>query len=71
MYDIRFLYAYLLIFSRQSSLKGRFDPELTLLIQLTLYKFSLWDTGATYGAKLQGLRYAWIGGKGNASPSKA
>lgn len=41
----------------QSAFKGRFEPELTLLIQLTLYKFSLWDTGATYGAKLQGLRY--------------
>ncbi|KAH7930726.1 hypothetical protein BV22DRAFT_1000178 [Leucogyrophana mollusca] len=37
--------------------KSRFEPELTLLIQLTLYKFSVWNTGATYGAKLQGLRY--------------
>ncbi|EKM59328.1 uncharacterized protein PHACADRAFT_136918 [Phanerochaete carnosa HHB-10118-sp] len=41
-----------------SSFKGHFEPELTLCIQLTLFKFSLWDTGATYGAKLQGLRYA-------------
>ncbi|KAH7911577.1 Pex12 amino terminal region-domain-containing protein [Hygrophoropsis aurantiaca] len=37
--------------------KPRFEPELTLLIQLTLYKFSVWTSGATYGAKLQGLRY--------------
>lgn len=41
----------------QSALKSRFDPELALIIQLTLYKLSVWDTGATYGAKLQDLRY--------------
>ncbi|KAF9247336.1 Pex12 amino terminal region-domain-containing protein [Melanogaster broomeanus] len=41
-----------------TSLKGRFDPELTLLIQLTLYKFSIWNLGASYGARLQGLRYS-------------
>ncbi|EEB98271.1 hypothetical protein MPER_02250, partial [Moniliophthora perniciosa FA553] len=35
----------------------RFEPEFTLLIQLTLYKFSMWNIGASYGAKLQGLRY--------------
>ncbi|KAI0092641.1 peroxisomal biogenesis factor 2, partial [Irpex rosettiformis] len=40
-----------------SAFKARFEPELTLLIQLTLYKFSLWDSGASYGAKLQGLKY--------------
>ncbi|KAF9651226.1 hypothetical protein BDM02DRAFT_3110939 [Thelephora ganbajun] len=40
-----------------SSLKSRFDPELALIIQLTLYKLSVWDSGATYGAKLQDLRY--------------
>ncbi|PSS37361.1 hypothetical protein PHLCEN_2v838 [Hermanssonia centrifuga] len=39
------------------SFKTRFEPELGLLIQLTLYKFSVWDTGASYGAKLQGLKY--------------
>ncbi len=43
--------------SRQPSFKTRFEPELGLLIQLTLYKFSVWDTGASYGAKLQGLKY--------------
>ncbi|GLB33946.1 putative pex2 / Pex12 amino terminal region [Lyophyllum shimeji] len=40
-----------------TSLKARFAPELALLIQLTLYKLSIWNTGASYGAKLQDLRY--------------
>ncbi|RDB22809.1 Peroxisome biogenesis factor 2 [Hypsizygus marmoreus] len=40
-----------------ASLKARFEPELHLLIQLTLYKLSIWNTGASYGAKLQDLRY--------------
>ncbi|KIM90935.1 hypothetical protein PILCRDRAFT_811429 [Piloderma croceum F 1598] len=40
-----------------SSFKTQFDPELTLLIQLTLYKLSIWNIGASYGAKLQDLRY--------------
>ncbi|KAI9000955.1 peroxisomal biogenesis factor 2 [Trametes punicea] len=41
-----------------STLKARWEPELTLLIHLVLYKFSVWDQGASYGAKLQGLKYA-------------
>ncbi|CCM04786.1 uncharacterized protein FIBRA_06979 [Fibroporia radiculosa] len=41
-----------------SAWKARFEPELVLLIQLILYKFSVWDIGASYGAKLQGLKYA-------------
>jgi peroxin-2 len=41
----------------QTSLKARFEPELALLIQLTLYKLSIWNIGASYGAKLQDLRY--------------
>lgn len=53
----------------QSALKARFEPELTLLIQLTLYKFSLWDSGASYGAKLQGLTYTWIPHKAPSSQS--
>ncbi|KIJ70092.1 hypothetical protein HYDPIDRAFT_51693, partial [Hydnomerulius pinastri MD-312] len=40
------------------SLNARFDPELSLVIQLTLYKFSIWNLGASYGARLQGLRYS-------------
>jgi peroxin-2 len=41
----------------QSALKSRFDPELSLFIQLTLYRLSVWATGASYGAKLQDLKY--------------
>ncbi|KAI0068815.1 hypothetical protein BV25DRAFT_1792517 [Artomyces pyxidatus] len=40
-----------------SSLKTRFDPELSLVIQLTLYRLSVWNGGASYGAKLQDLKY--------------
>ncbi|KAK7061936.1 Pex12 amino terminal region-domain-containing protein [Favolaschia claudopus] len=36
----------------------RWKPELSLFLQLVLYKLSVWNTGATYGAKLQDLRYA-------------
>lgn len=41
----------------QSTLKSRFEPELSLFIQLTLYRLSVWSTGASYGAKLQDLKY--------------
>ena len=41
----------------QSPLKSRFDPELSLFIRLTLYRLSIWATGASYGAKLQDLKY--------------
>ncbi|KAN0097471.1 Pex2 / Pex12 amino terminal region domain containing protein [Tylopilus felleus] len=41
-----------------TALRARFDSELTLVIQLTLYKFSLWNLGASYGARLQGLKYS-------------
>ncbi|KLO11238.1 hypothetical protein SCHPADRAFT_999056 [Schizopora paradoxa] len=47
-----------------SSLKSKLGPELILMIRLTLYKFSLWDVGATYGAKLQDLRYSVPNKKG-------
>ncbi|KAF8592604.1 hypothetical protein K439DRAFT_1650253 [Ramaria rubella] len=40
-----------------SSYGPRVKPELTLLVHLLLYKFSIWDLGTTYGAKLQNLRY--------------
>ncbi|KIK67987.1 hypothetical protein GYMLUDRAFT_36797 [Collybiopsis luxurians FD-317 M1] len=46
---------YLILF--KASLQRRFDPEVHLLIQLTLYRLSVWNLGASYGAKLQGLRY--------------
>ncbi|KAJ7178999.1 Pex12 amino terminal region-domain-containing protein [Mycena filopes] len=35
----------------------QWKPELSLFIQLVLYRLSVWNTGATYGAKLQDLRY--------------
>ncbi len=38
-------------------MKTRFDPEIRLLLQLILYKLSIWNTGASYGAKLQNLEY--------------
>ncbi|KAJ3842119.1 peroxisomal biogenesis factor 2 [Lentinula raphanica] len=40
-----------------TSLQRRFDAEIQLLIQLVLYRLSVWNSGASYGAKLQGLRY--------------
>ncbi|KAJ3854219.1 peroxisomal biogenesis factor 2 [Lentinula lateritia] len=40
-----------------ASLQRRFDAEIHLLVQLTLYRLSVWNMGASYGAKLQGLRY--------------
>lgn len=40
-----------------NSLRANFELELTLLIQLTLYKLSVWNTGASYGAKLQDLKF--------------
>ncbi|MCO5554340.1 hypothetical protein L7F22_007869 [Adiantum nelumboides] len=33
------------------------EPELLLVLRLALYKFSIFDRGATYGAMLQNLRY--------------
>ncbi|KAF9057693.1 peroxisomal biogenesis factor 2 [Panaeolus papilionaceus] len=38
-------------------IKAYSELELRLFIQLVLYKFAIWDTGASYGAKLQDLRY--------------
>ncbi|KAI6034381.1 Pex12 amino terminal region-domain-containing protein [Pisolithus microcarpus] len=53
-----------------AALKTRFEPELTLLVQIALYKFSVWNLGATYGAKLQGLAYgAPTDAKGPLAPS--
>ncbi|KAJ7682652.1 Pex12 amino terminal region-domain-containing protein [Mycena polygramma] len=47
----------------------RWKPELSLFIQLVLYKLSVWNTGATYGAKLQDLRYVVPNPSGRLSPS--
>ncbi|KAF9428094.1 peroxisome assembly protein (Peroxin-2) [Podila epigama] len=37
--------------------KDRFKPELTLILNLIMYKFSVYDMGATYGSQLQNLIY--------------
>ncbi|KIY74131.1 hypothetical protein CYLTODRAFT_416390 [Cylindrobasidium torrendii FP15055 ss-10] len=47
--------------------KGKFEPELTFLIHAALYKLSVWNSGASYGAKLQDLRYT-VKGKGTSGP---
>ncbi|KAJ7684035.1 Pex12 amino terminal region-domain-containing protein [Mycena rosella] len=47
----------------------RWKPELSVFIQLVLYKLSVWNTGATYGAKLQDLRYVVPHSSGQLSPS--
>ncbi|KAJ6628748.1 Pex12 amino terminal region-domain-containing protein [Mycena sp. CBHHK59/15] len=47
----------------------RWKPELSLFIQLVLYKLSVWNKGATYGAKLQDLRYVVPRPSGRLSPS--
>ncbi|KAH8118387.1 Pex12 amino terminal region-domain-containing protein [Phellopilus nigrolimitatus] len=41
-----------------TAFRTKLEPELALIIRLTLYKFSVWNLGATYGAKLQDLRYS-------------
>ncbi|KIO24499.1 hypothetical protein M407DRAFT_76877 [Tulasnella calospora MUT 4182] len=41
----------------KSTWASQYDLELSLLIQTLLYKYSVWDTGATYGAKLQDLTF--------------
>lgn len=52
-----------------STLKSRFQPELSLAIQLTLYKLSIWTTGASYGAQLQDLKYTTGAARGAITPS--
>ncbi|KAG8777927.1 peroxisome assembly protein (Peroxin-2) [Serendipita sp. 397] len=41
----------------KSGLESSVEPEISLILQLLLYKYSVWTLGMTYGAKLQGLRY--------------
>ncbi|KAF8272543.1 Pex12 amino terminal region-domain-containing protein [Lactarius quietus] len=50
-----------------STLKSRFEPELALFIQLTLYRLSVWANGASYGAKLQDLEYTIASANGRSS----
>ncbi|KAG0222409.1 Pex12 amino terminal region-domain-containing protein [Mortierella sp. GBAus27b] len=39
------------------SFKNKFKPELALALNLIMYKFSVYDMGATYGSQLQNLTY--------------
>ncbi|CAO1619986.1 unnamed protein product [Parajaminaea phylloscopi] len=41
----------------RSTLPDRIEPELYAVLKLILFKYSIWDHGATYGAMLQNLRY--------------
>ncbi|KAG8768673.1 peroxisome assembly protein (Peroxin-2) [Ceratobasidium sp. 428] len=58
----------------KSSYGVNHEPEITLLLQSGLYYLSIWSTGATYGAKLQNLKYqlsrrAWFQSAGNSRTS--
>ncbi|PWN29762.1 hypothetical protein BDZ90DRAFT_249657 [Jaminaea rosea] len=41
----------------KNTLPDRIEPELLALLKLVLFKYSVWDNGASYGAMLQNLRY--------------
>ncbi|KAF8623437.1 hypothetical protein AX15_006379 [Amanita polypyramis BW_CC] len=53
----------------RTSLKNKYEHELGLLTQLVLYKLSIWNTGASYGSKLQDLRYIVLATEGPTAPS--
>ncbi len=38
-------------------MKERFEPELLALLNLTLFKLSIYNSSTTYGAQLQNLKY--------------
>ncbi|CAO3669612.1 unnamed protein product [Rhizopus microsporus] len=41
----------------KTTFKEKYEPELLAVIQLVLFKYSLYDNSATYGAQLQNLKY--------------
>ncbi|PWN22836.1 hypothetical protein BCV69DRAFT_245708 [Microstroma glucosiphilum] len=41
----------------RSTLPDSLEPELLALLKVVLFKYSIWDRGASYGAMLQNLRY--------------
>lgn len=41
----------------QPTYKERFEPELTALLNLVLFKLSVYDSGASYGSQLQNLKF--------------
>ncbi|CAK7218035.1 peroxisome assembly protein (Peroxin-2) [Sporothrix curviconia] len=43
---------------RGGTLQDDWQPEVMLLLRAALFKLSVWDNDATYGAALQNLRYA-------------
>lgn len=43
--------------SIRSTLPTDIEPELLLFLKLALFKFSIWDRGASYGSMLQNLKY--------------
>ncbi|KAF9164302.1 peroxisome assembly protein (Peroxin-2) [Actinomortierella ambigua] len=49
--------AFALFKASSPTIKERVKPELTLLLNLVMYKFSVYDMGATYGSQLQNLVY--------------
>ncbi|RKO91572.1 Pex12 amino terminal region-domain-containing protein, partial [Blyttiomyces helicus] len=52
------------------TVKERFEPEFTAILQYVMYHFSIYATGASYGLQLQNLRYrneSRHGGKREAS----
>ena len=61
----------MLIF-QQPQLKEDWSHEITFALRAILFKLSLWDHNASYGAALQGLRYTDSRSKGpvHAAPTK-
>lgn len=49
-------------------LKDDWEPELVALLRAALWKLSIWDNDATYGASLQGLRYVDARRRGKSLP---
>lgn len=43
--------------SLQPSIKEGYEPEFLLLLRAALFKLTIWDHNATYGAALQNLVY--------------
>ncbi|GAB5588404.1 peroxisome assembly protein (Peroxin-2) [Umbelopsis nana] len=39
------------------SIREKFEPELVAILSLLLYKFSIYDSAASYGSQLQNLKY--------------
>ncbi|CAK7275460.1 peroxisome assembly protein (Peroxin-2) [Sporothrix epigloea] len=54
---------------RGGTLQEDWQPEVMLLLRAALFKLSVWDHDATYGAALQNLRYA--DARGSAARQKA